>query len=103
MNTKETSRPQAGCCAWGILFNFEAGGDIKSRQNFNVYPKIKPEGHHMKELLALIVGLVMMSSLAVAQIDPDPNGIGVYFDMGATQTELALDTIFFSLEVNSCF
>ena len=94
MNTKETSRPQAGCCAWGILFNFEAGGDIKSRQNFNVYPKIKPEGHQMKELLTLIVGLVMMSSLAVAQIDPDPNGIkGV----------LALDTIFFSLEGNSCF
>ena len=48
----------------------------------------------MKELLTLIVGLVMMSSLAVAQIDPDPNDIkGV----------LALDTIFFSLEFKSCF
>jgi hypothetical protein len=81
MNTKETSRPQAGRCAWGILFNFEAGGDIKSRQNFNVDPKIKPEGHQIKKLLTLIVGLVMMSSLAVANAQPPNFGdseIGIF-------------------------
>ncbi len=41
----------------------------------------------MKKLVVLLL-VSLMATSAFAQIDPDPNGIGVYFDMGANEVEL---------------
>jgi hypothetical protein len=38
----------------------------------------------MKKLVVLLL-VSLMATTAFAQIDPDPDGIGVYFDMAATQ------------------
>jgi hypothetical protein len=38
----------------------------------------------MKKLLVTLA-IVCMAGTAFAQVDPDPNGIGVYFDMAGTQ------------------
>jgi len=41
----------------------------------------------MRKLFALLIGLGMVSSLAMAQVDPDDNSMGVYFDTDAYVTE----------------
>lgn len=38
----------------------------------------------MKKLLVLLTGLMLVSSLGMAQADPDENSMGVYFDTDAT-------------------
>ncbi len=38
----------------------------------------------MKKLLALLGLALLVSSSAMAQVDPDPNGLGIYFDMAGT-------------------
>lgn len=40
----------------------------------------------MKKLLALLA-IALIASSAMAQVDPDPDGMGVYFDMGGTVFE----------------
>lgn len=48
----------------------------------------------MKQILKnlIIVGIVitMLASAAIAQIDPDPDGIGLYADLAATQTSISV-------------
>jgi hypothetical protein len=44
---------------------------------------IKPKHnrrHAMKKLLVLLTGLMLVSSLGMAQADPDENSMGMYFD-----------------------
>ncbi len=38
----------------------------------------------MKKLLFLTGLLLLVSGVAMAQVDPDPNGLGLYYDMGGT-------------------
>lgn len=40
----------------------------------------------MKKLLALLA-IALIASSAMAQVDPDPDGVGVYFDLGGTTFE----------------
>jgi hypothetical protein len=39
----------------------------------------------------LVVSIILFASSAVAQIDPGPDGIGVYFDTGATTVQVMVE------------
>jgi hypothetical protein len=41
----------------------------------------------MKRVMIVLIGLAMMSSLATAQVDPDENSMGIYFDTNAAVYE----------------
>jgi len=49
-------------------------------------------GLSMKMLRFSAIALLLLPAVALAQIDRDPNGIGIYFDQAATQVLATTDT-----------
>ena len=41
----------------------------------------------------LVVFFIMLASGTFAQVDPDPNGIGIYFDQGATDVSVIVPQV----------
>ena len=48
----------------------------------------------MKLIPTILIATILITSSALAVVDPDPDGVGVYFDLGADFTESVVGTNF---------